>query len=163
LRTQEVLLNGVTDIDNTLADFTVLFDTNTTKGSVEKNGIDFFYKPNPNFIGLDSFSYKVSDNVDFTDLSTIKVRVLPEGNFNSFEEIVLYPNPSAGEFFIDNLKADTVYLFDMNGNKVSNFSTVLLENNIQIDARLLNNGEYILYLLYQNKVIGIKKLILNKN
>jgi frataxin-like iron-binding protein CyaY len=163
LKSQEVLLNGVTDIDNTLADFSVVFDTNTTKGSIEKNGIDFIYKPNPNFIGLDSFSYKVSDNVDFTDLSTIKVRVLPEGNFNSFEEIVLYPNPSAGEFFIDNLKADTVYLFDMNGNKVSNFSTVLLENNIQIDARLLNNGEYILYLLYQNKVIGIKKLILNKN
>ena len=51
----------------------------------------------------------------------------------------------------------------MNGNKITNFSTILLENNIQIDAQLLINGEYILYLLYQNKVIGIKKLILNKN
>lgn len=163
LKSQEVLLNGVTDVDNTLTDFSVVFDTNTTKGSIEKNGIDFIYKPNPNFIGLDSFSYKVSDNVDFTDVSTIKVRVLPEGNFNSFEEIVLFPNPSAGELFIDNLKADTVYLFDMNGNKVSNFSTSIIENNIQIDAQLLINGEYILYLLYQNKVIGIKKLILNKN
>lgn len=163
LKTQEVLLNGVTDIDNTLADFSVLFDTNTTKGSIEKNGCDFIYKPNPNYIGLDSFSYKVSDNVDFSDVSIIKVRVLKEGNFNSFEEIVLYPNPSAGELFLDNLNADTVYIFDMNGNKVTNFSTVLLENNIQIDAQLLNNGEYILYLLYQNKVIGIKKLIMNKN
>ena len=163
LKTQEVLLNGVTDVDNTLADFSVVFDTNTTKGSIEKNGPDFIYKPNPNFIGLDSFSYKVSDNIDFTDVSTIKVRVLPEGNFNSFEEIVLYPNPSAGKLFIDKLKADTVYIFDMNGNKVTNFSTTLLENNIQIDAQLLINGEYIMYLLYQNKVIGIKKLILNKN
>ncbi len=163
LKSQEVLLNGVTDVDNSLADFSVVFDTNTTKGSIEKNGIDFIYKPNPNFIGLDSFSYKVSDNVDFTDVSTIKVRILPEGNFYSFEEIVLYPNPSAGELFIDNLKADTVYLFDMNGNKVSNFSTSIIENNIQIDVQLLINGEYILYLLYQNKVIGIKKLILNKN
>ena len=163
LKTQEVLLYGVTDVDNTLADFSVLFDTNNTKGSIEKNGPDFIYKPNPNFIGLDSFSYKISDNVDFTDVSTIKVRVLPEGNFNSFGEIVLYPNPSAGELFIDNLKADAVYIFDMNGNKVINFSTVLLENDIQLDARLLNNGEYILYLLYQNKLIGIKKLIMNKN
>ena len=163
LKTQEVLLNGVTDIDNTLADFSVVFDTNTTKGSIEKNGADFVYKPNPNFIGLDSFSFKVSDNIDFTDVSTIKVRVLPEGNFNSFEEIILYPNPSAGELFIDNLFADKVYIFDMNGNKITNFSTILLENNIQIDAQLLINGEYILYLLYQNKVIGIKKLILNKN
>jgi hypothetical protein len=163
LRTQEVLLNGVTDIDNTLADFSVLFDTNTTKGSVEKNGIDFFYKPNPNFIGLDSFSYKVSDNVDFTDASTIKVRVLEERNINSYEEIILYPNPSSGELFLDNLIVDTVYIFDMNGNKQTNFSIILNENNIQIDAKLLNNGEYILYLLYQNKVIGIKKLIMNKN
>ena len=163
LKTQEVLLNGVTDIDNTLADFSAVFDTNTTKGSIEKNGADFVYKPNPNFIGLDSFSFKVSDNIDFTDVSTIKVRVLPEGNFNSFEEIILYPNPSAGELFIDNLFADKVYIFDMNGNKITNFSTILLENNIQIDAQLLINGEYILYLLYQNKVIGIKKLILNKN
>jgi frataxin-like iron-binding protein CyaY len=163
LKSQEVLLNGVTDVDNTLADFSVVFDTNTTKGSIEKNGIDFIYKPNPNFIGLDSFSYKVSDNVDFTDVSIIKVRVLPEGNFNSFEEIILYPNPSGGELFIDNLFADNVFIFDMNGNKLSNFSTILLKNNIQIDARLLNNGEYILYILYQNKVIGIKKLIINKN
>lgn len=163
LKTQEVLLNGVTDIDNTLADFSVVFDTSTTKGSIEKNGPDFIFKPNPNFIGLDSFSYKVSDNIDFTDVSTIKVRVLPEGSLNSYEEIILYPNPSTGELFIDNLKADTVYLFNMNGNKVSNFSTSIVKNNIQIDARLLINGEYIMYLLYQNKVIGIKKLIMNKN
>ena len=163
LKSQEVLLNGISDVDNTLADFSVVFDTNTTKGSIEKNGIDFIYKPNPNFIGLDSFSYKVSDNVDFTDISTIKIRVLSEGNFNSFEEIILYPNPSGGELFIDNLYADNVFIFDMNGNKITNFSTILLENNIQIDAQLLINGEYILYLLYQNKVIGIKKLILNKN
>jgi len=163
LKTQEILLYGITDIDNTLADFSVLFDINTTKGSIEKNGPDFIYKPNSNFIGLDSFSYKVSDNVDFTDVSTIKVRVLPEGSLNSYEEIILYPNPSTGELFIDNLKADTVYLFNMNGNKVSNFSTSIVKNNIQIDARLLINGEYIMYLLYQNKVIGIKKLIMNKN
>lgn len=163
LKTQEDLLNGVTDVDNTLADFSVLFDTNTTKGSVEKNGPDFIYKPNPNYIGLDSFSFKVSDKIDFTDVSIIKVRVLPEGNFTSYEEIILYPNPSAGELFIDNLKADIVYIFDMNGKKMTNFSTIFLENNIQIDAQLLINGEYILYLLYQNKVIGIKKLIMNKN
>jgi hypothetical protein len=163
LKTQEVLLNGVTDIDNTLADLSVLFDTNTTKGSIGKNGSDFIYKPNPNFIGLDSFTYKVSDNVDYTDISTIKVRVLPEGNISSFEEIILYPNPSAGELFIDNLIADTVYIFDMNGKKLTNFSTTPLENNIQIDAQLLINGDYILYLLYQNKVISIKKLIIDKN
>ena len=163
LKTQEVLLYGITDVDNTLADFSVLFDTNTTEGSIEKSGSDFVYKPNPNFIGLDSFYFKVSDNVDFTDASTIKVRVLPEGNFNSFEEIILYPNPSAGELFLDNLKVDIVYIFDMNGNKVTNFSTVLLENNIKIGAQSLISGEYILYLLYQNKVIGIKKLIMNKN
>lgn len=163
LKSQEVLLNGVTDVDNTLADFSLVFDTNTTKGSIEINGIDFIYKPNPNFIGLDSFSYKVSDKIDFTDVSIIKVRVLPEGNFNSFEEIILYPNPSGGELFIDNLFADNVFIFDMNGNKITNFSTVLLKNNIQIDAQSLISGKYILYLLYQNKVIGIKKLIMNKN
>lgn len=163
LKSQEVLLNGISDVDNTLADFSVIFDTNTTKGSIEKNGPDFIYKPNPNFNGLDSFSYKVSDNVDFTDISTIKIRVLSEGNFNSFEEIILYPNPSSGELFIDNLFADNVFIFDLNGNKMTNFSAILLENNIQINAQLLINGEYILYLLYQNKVIGIKKLIMNKN
>jgi len=163
LKSQEVLLKGIIDIDNNLEDLSIVFDTSNAKGTIVKDGIDFIYNPNPNYLGIDSFTYKGTDGIDFTDSSIIKIRVLPEGTVTSYNDIILYPNPSNGEFFIDNLIADTVYIFDMNGVKINNFSTLIIENNLHITATSLINGEYILYIIHENKVIGIKKMIVNKN
>ena len=88
-----------------------------------------------------------------------------EPTFSNFDDTIIYPNPSTGEFkikldltkFSKKLLFD---LFDLNGNKIEIKSTFNYnENEIGFYAENLANGSYYLQLMDKQETKGYKILI----
>ncbi len=155
------LLDGVIDVDNKLDDIEIKFDDAYIHGSIFKDSSKkVIYKPDSYFIGVDNLSYRAFDGLGYSKYSKINIRVLPSDNNMSFDHIFLYPNPSGGIFYFKNLIADNLLIFDYLGNKVGNFSYAQNGLQLQINGSGLPRGKYIVYLLYKNTIIAIKKIIL---
>ena len=118
------------------------------------------YSPNKNFVGVDKISYRIKDSEDFSLPGIIYIRVISE-DIKSFENLNLYPNPNSGDFYIDNLYADQVLIFDLNGKKLDNFSFEQVGSNLHFKVYNYQYGIHFLYLLYENRVIGFKKVLFN--
>ncbi|BAX81850.1 hemoblobin-interacting domain-containing protein [Labilibaculum antarcticum] len=78
--------------------------------------------------------------------------------------LVVYPNPSRGEFFIEISNSDqngVLRIFDQAGKVVAtrNIENSLLNNRIAFDLKNLTGGIYFLTIQYPNKVVRTKLII----
>ena len=158
---QGELLERVIDIDNKLEDLEIEFDNSYIHGSMI-NGVSkkVIYYPDRNFNGIDNLFYRATDKLGYSKYSVINIRVLPNTNVKSFEHIFLYPNPTEGIFYFNNLIADNLLIFDYFGNKVSNYTYAQNGLKLQVNGSALPKGQYIVYLFYKSTIIAIKKIIL---
>ena len=157
---QGALLEGVIDVDNKLEDLSIEFDKSYIKGSIVKKGSNQIYYPDNFFIGVDKLSYRITDQLGYSKYLAINIRILPNGNVKSFDHIVLYPNPSKGIFYFNDLIVDNILIFDFFGNNINNYNYVQNGLKLQVNGSALPKGQYIVYLFYKSTVIAIKKIIL---
>jgi len=149
-----------TDIDNDLKDLILEFDVDQSSAKIVTENKKNVYSPNKNFVGVDKISYRIKDSEDFSLPGIIYIRVISE-DIKSFENLNLYPNPNSGDFYIDNLYADQALIFDLNGKKLDNFSFEQVGSNLHFKVYNYQYGIHFLYLLYENRVIGFKKVLFN--
>jgi hypothetical protein len=74
-------------------------------------------------------------------------------------EIILYPNPTAGSFTISNITDATIYIYSSISGHIKTFEHVSNNETINIDN--LSNGTYFLKIVDGNKIKN-EKLILTK-
>jgi len=69
------------DVDNTAAQLTYAKVTNPTNGTVVQNADGTYtYTPNTNYVGSDSYTYKVCDPSGACDTATVVIAILPPAN-----------------------------------------------------------------------------------
>jgi len=158
---QGEILKGVIDVDNKLDELEIEFDNAYIHGSLIKDDTKkVVYYPDRSFVGVDYLSYRVTDKIGYSKYSVIDIRVLPSSNIKSFDHIFLYPNPSKGIFYFNDLIADNILIFDYLGNKVGNYTYAQNGVKLQVNGSALPKGQYIMYLLHKNMIIAIKKIML---
>jgi len=88
----------------------------------------------------------------------LSVRELPGQEFS------IYPNPTCGEFTIDNgqLTINNVEIYDVYGRKVETRRAASLQAEIVINISHLQSGIYFVKIYSEANQIAIKKLIINK-
>jgi hypothetical protein len=154
---KEDFINNIFDIDNKVEDFDFKFDSHLKYGTVVTGNNKATFYPNKNYSGVAYLNYNVFDQTNFSKTGIIKIRILPDNFKNSNNNILLYPNPSNGRFCIEDFIADNIIMFDFSGKKRNNFSFTQNGNRIQINAQTFVKGEYIIYLLYKNKLVALKR------
>jgi hypothetical protein len=160
LEDKENWKTNFSDIDNDSQDLIPVFDEGLSGAKIVNEDNKHVYYPNKNFVGVDKISYRIKDSEDFSLPGVIYIRILSE-DIQSFESLNLYPNPNSGEFYIDNLYADKALIFDLNGKKIDNFSFKQVGSNLHFKVYNYQHGIHFLYLLYENRVIGFKKVLFN--
>jgi hypothetical protein len=160
LEDKENWKTNFSDIDNDSQDLIPVFDEGLSGAKIVTEDNKHVYYPNKNFVGVDKISYRIKDSEDFSLPGVIYIRILSE-DIQSFESLNLYPNPNSGEFYIDNLYADKALIFDLNGKKIDNFSFKQVGSNLHFKVYNYQHGIHFLYLLYENRVIGFKKVLFN--
>ena len=160
LNSMEDFINNIIDVDNSIDDFDYIHDNSFMHGSISTGRKKAIYYPDQFFTGVDYFNLKIFDQFDYSNSEVIKIRILPDSYRNSFNNILLYPNPSKGLINIDDLIADNVLIFNFQGIKMSNFSFSQNGNKLQINAHLMSKGYYLVYIFYKNNIVAIKKLTL---
>ena len=156
--TQEDFVTNITDVDNSLDEFEYKFETPFKNGTVVAGRKKAIYYPDQFYTGVDYLNFRVFDQIGYSKKGVLKIRILPDSYTNSFNNILLYPNPSKGLIYIDDLIADNVLLFNYQGNKLRDFSYTQIGNKLQINAQSLPKGYYLVYVFYKNNIVAIKKL-----
>jgi hypothetical protein len=154
---KEDFIKNILDKDNKVEDFDYKFDSQLKYGSVVTGNHKARFYANRNYEGVAYLNYKVFDQSDYSNTGVIKIRILPDNFKNSFNNILLYPNPSNGRFSIEDFIADNIIIFDFSGKKRNNFSFTQDGNRIHINTQSFIKGEYVIYLLYKNKLVAIKR------
>jgi hypothetical protein len=133
------------DCDDPTSSLTVALVSQPLNGSASVvTGNVVAYTPNNNYIGIDSFSYTLSDGTNTSAPVSVRVLVLNSLGINNVNEVpmALYPVPTGNELNIQlnyNGKA-TAYVYDVVGNLVK---TVLLSGSIStINVADITNGLY---------------------
>ena len=157
---KEDFVNNIIDIDNSIDDFDYIFDNSFKRGTLVTGRKKAIYYPDQFFTGVDILNLKIFDQFDYSNNEIIKIRILPDSYTNSFNNILLYPNPSKGLINIDDLIADNVLIFNFQGIKMSNISFSQNGNKLQINAQPMPKGYYLVYIFYKNNIVAIKKLTL---
>jgi hypothetical protein len=160
LEDKENWKSNFTDIDNDSQDLIPVFNEGLSGAKILTEDNKFVYYPNKNFVGVDKINYRIRDSEAFSLPGVIYIRILSE-NIQSFERLNLYPNPNSGDFYIDNLYADQALIFDLNGRKLDNYKFEQVGPRIHIKVYNYQHGIHFLYLLYENRVIGFKKVLFN--
>lgn len=156
--TQEDFVTNITDVDNSIDEFEYKFETPFKNGTVVAGRKKTIYYPDQFYTGVDYLNFRVFDQIGYSKKGVLKIRILPDSYTNSFNNILLYPNPSKGLIYIDDLIADNVLLFNYQGNKLRDFSFTQIGNKLQINAQSLPKGYYLVYVFYKNNIVAIKKL-----
>lgn len=156
--TQEDFAINITDVDNSIDEFEYKFETPFKNGTVVAGRKKAIYYPDQFYTGVDYLNFRVFDQIGYSKKGVLKIRILPDSYTNSFNNILLYPNPSKGLIYIDDLIADNVLLFNYQGNKLRDFSFTQIGNKLQINAQSLPKGYYLVYVFYKNNIVAIKKL-----
>jgi hypothetical protein len=154
---KEDFIKNIFDIDNKVEDFDYKFDSQLKYGSVVTGNNKARFYPNNNYAGIAYLNYKVFDQSDYSNTGIIKIRILPDNFKNSINNILLYPNPSNGRFNIEDFIVDNILIFDFSGKKINSFSYTQNRNRIHVNAQSFIKGEYIIYLLYKNKLVALKR------
>jgi hypothetical protein len=118
------------------------------------------YAPGNNYVGLDSFSYTLSDGVNTSTPAHVRVLVLATSGVNTVSEIpvTVYPVPANNELTIqfENASKANVKVFDMLGNVV--YTSVISGNTNTISTSAFANGVYVLQVFdnYNNLISKAK-------
>ena len=87
------LLANDTDINGDSLSANLLEKPSHGKVSVNKDG-SLVYTPSKNFVGVDSFSYKVSDGWSDSNVATVSISVGQNGGIDLSDDQILPPRPS---------------------------------------------------------------------
>ena len=160
LITQDDFIKNFTDVDNKLDDLEFIFENPINYGKVVTENNKLVYYPDLFFTGVDQLYYKIYDKTGYSTQVVLKIRILPDSYKSSFNNILLYPNPSKGLIYINDLIADNVLIFNFQGVKMNNFSFSQNGSKLQINAQPMTKGYYLVYIFYKNNIVAIKKLTL---
>jgi glycosidase len=114
---------------------------------------------------MDNSTFNVSSTTQNVSIEPGGFRVfgnqqplLSTDNLNALGDVILYPNPSTGEFFV-NLALNEVELYNMKGQLVKSFKGSF-EANQAFDISNLNGGVYLVKIQDQNGYAKSIKLII---
>lgn len=152
------------DCDDLTPGLTVTIGTQPVNGTATSVAGVVTYTPNNNFVGIDSFTYTLSDG---QATATAKVRMLVL-NASGISEantvpVTIYPVPAHNQLNVqfDNSGRTTALVYDMVGNLLS--STVLNQNNNTLNIENLPAGFYGIQLVNeQNAVIARSKFTVSE-
>ncbi|MCF8366561.1 MAG: T9SS type A sorting domain-containing protein, partial [Bacteroidales bacterium] len=159
VETGNTLLVAVHVLNNDLyyAPVTVSIDQPPTQGNAEvqpENPNVITYMANPDFIGLDSLSYKISYQANPAFYASAKVYINVTEDIGIEETIlnsgmIVYPNPVVAEHFTvgSDKMIQAVQVFDLTGKEIYNkiFASPIREAEIS-----LGNGYHGIYLVKAN-------------
>ncbi len=134
-----------TDVDGTVN--SVSIDRDPEHGSVTHAGMTITYTPATDFTGHDTLTWYVTDDKGLTSVSAMMAIAVVAGDPTPVAEgqepeIILFPNPSPGAFYINaGPQAAVIYLYDLNGKEVF---TQRVKELTHVDISHLNKGAYIL-------------------
>lgn len=120
------------------ASLEVDFETLTTlNGSVTYSQISgFIYSPNQDFIGLDSVSYYVYDNVGLSATGMVYFNVSETNNVQEFSAVALdvYPNPTTNfvQFSLESNSNASVVIYNAQGQEVQSEKIASVNNKINV-------------------------------
>ncbi|MEM1095502.1 MAG: tandem-95 repeat protein [Bacteroidota bacterium] len=81
------VLGNDTDADTDLADLTAILVSETSGGAIVLNADGgYTYTPNPDFSGVDSFTYQASDGTNTSNTATVTIEVLPDEDRDGIED-----------------------------------------------------------------------------
>jgi len=152
------------DCDDLTPGLTVTIGTQAVNGTATSVANVVTYTPNSNFVGIDSFTYTLSDG---QATATAKVRMLVL-NASGISEantvpVTIYPVPAHNQLHVqfENSGRTTALVYDMIGNLLS--STVLNSNNNTLNIENLPAGFYGIQLVNEkNAVIARSKFTVSE-
>lgn len=161
----EVKLNDE-DCDNATPTLTVSIASQPANGTASVvAGNVVAYTPNNNYVGIDNFTYTLSDGTNTSEPANVRVLVLNASGINDVNEVsvALYPIPASNELNIQlayNGKA-TAYIYDVIGNLVK--ATTLTGNVSSVNMSDVTNGLYALQVVSaEGKTIARAKFTVAK-
>lgn len=156
-----VIFNDVIDIDNDKQQLKIAISKfSQFNGDLIQSNAGFFtYQPNKNTIGLDSLKIKVLDLESNSKEVTVIFRTIKDNPFDNSNNILLFPNPANNFIRLKDLTIDQIFIQHINGLQFNNIPFHKIGNDIIVNCVGLPSGTYIINLLYQNKLIGVKKFI----
>ena len=162
-KTTVVKLND-DDCNDAVVSLTVTVLTQPLHGTAAVVANAITYTPNNGYLGLDSFSYTLSDG---SLSSTARVRFLvydPSGiSESNLIHVAVYPVPASNEVSVqfENTGRTTAKVYDMLGNLV--LSSTLTQNINHLNIETLSNGFYAIQLMNENnQIIARSKFSVSK-
>ncbi len=135
------------DCDNATPTLTVNIASQPANGTASVvAGNVVAYTPNNNYVGIDNFTYTLSDGTNTSEPANVRVLVLNASGVNDVNgvTVALYPIPAGNELNIQLAykgKA-TAYIYDVVGNLIK--ATTLTGNVNSVNVSDVTNGLYAL-------------------
>lgn len=153
------------DCDNALAGDALAVTVQPAHGTAVVVGTTHItYTPATGFVGVDSFTYTLSDGAGISTAKTKMVVLNPSGISETNEiPVTMYPVPASNELNIqfENSGKSTLRVYDMIGNLV--LTSVMTQNTNTINVANLANGVYGIQISDNNNaVIARSKFTVNK-
>ena len=151
----------LSDVDDPINNLIVKEIKSKNRGDLTiSNGRTINYTPEKNYFGLDSITLVVTDEKLVSEPKLIKFRILNDYSKIENKIIQIYPNPSNGHFIIKDIQIDVIYIYDIYGNRILNFSYTKLGASVQVNINNLPMGNYIIQIGYKNQFIGFKNILI---
>jgi lysyl endopeptidase len=119
-----------------------------------------------NGLGLGTYTLTVVDSLGCSADFTYEVQLSTgvEQGVSAFEQLTIYPNPSAGTFYLNGLagKAVEITLYDMLGKQVDVQRISKADESITLNLSHLYTGVYVV-MLKVNEEYLVRKLVLNEH
>jgi hypothetical protein len=152
------------DCNDAVGSLTVTLLGQPQHGTTALQGNNIVYTPTNNYVGLDTFTYNLSDG-NSTVPGGVKMVVLNSTGINDVAQVpvTIYPVPASNQLNIqfDNKGKSTLRVFDMLGNVV--LTSVMTNSNNSISLENLSSGVYGIQILNdQNEVIARNKFTVSK-
>lgn len=134
------------DCDDSNASLTISIVQAPVNGTATVGAGNAFvtYTPNTDYVGLDTFTYTLSDGANTSTTARVRVLVLQGTNINETElaDVKVYPVPANDvlNVMVDYNTAAVATVYDAVGRVVSR--TEVANGNVQINTSALGNGIY---------------------